>query len=366
MPRIVARVPLTAGAARISGRCPAHGAGLRGRRRGAAALAAALAAASLALAAEAPPRAELSTPVLDWGKCGHRQELTKTVAVTNTGGGQLRIEKLRSSCSCTAVKIDTQALGPNESAEIAVVLSTGTVMGYLQKYLEFHTSDPRSPVVKIPILARIHDEVKAEPWVLPQFTAVAEGPPVTQEFTLMWRAKSARNLALENLRCSDKAMRIAAVPIKKDGIVAGYTLAVTIAPPAAEGLFNGNILADLNGLPWEFRVYGQVFVGIVVEPAYFQFGRIDDPETAQSSIVLTSADGTPFRLLDIACTPVPFLAFTVRSNDAGTEHTVTAKIAIADRASRFFGKVRIRTDHPKKDLVEATCLGFWAAEAKKG
>lgn len=208
--------------------------------------------------------------------------------------------------------------------------------------------------------------MKAEPWTLPQFTAIAEGPPVTQEFTLKWRQKSAVNLALENLRCSDKAMRVEAVPIKNGGIIAGYKVAVTVAPPAAEGIFNGNILADLNGLPWEFRVYGQVFVGIVVEPAYFQFHRIDDPEKAQSSIVLTSADGTPFRLLDITCTPSPFLSFTVRSNDDGTEHTINAKIAIADRATRFFGKVQIRTDHPKKALIEATCLGFWAVEGKKG
>ncbi|HNU26340.1 MAG TPA: DUF1573 domain-containing protein [Planctomycetota bacterium] len=365
MLRTVAHTALTAGATRVPGRCPEPRAGLPRPRRLAAVCAAALTAATLGRGAEMAPQVELSAPALDWGKCGHRQELTKTVVIKNAGGGQLKIEQLKSSCGCTALKIDKQTLGPNESAELSVVLSTGTLMGYLQKYLEFHTNDPRRPVVRIPVLARVHDDVKAEPWVLPQFTAVAEGPPVTQEFTLAWRAKAARSLVLENLRCTDKAMRATAAPITSGGITVGYKLAVTVTPPAAEGLFNGNILADLNGLPWEFRVYGQVFVGIIVEPTYFQFGRIDDPENAQSSIDLKSADGTPFRLLDVACTPASLLAFTVRSNDARTAHTITAKIARPDRANRFFGKVRIRTDHPKKALIEATCLGFWPAEAKK-
>jgi hypothetical protein len=327
-----------------------------------------LLAAALGFAAEpaaAPPRLELSARSLDWGKCGHRQELTKTVTLVNQGGAELKIEGLKSSCACTTVKLDKQLLAPGERAEMTVVMSTGTVMGYLQKYVEFHTNDPQAKDVKIPTLARVHDDVKAEPWVLPQFTAVADGPPVTQEFTLQWRQKPETNLKLEHLRCSDKSMTVTAAPLKTGEIVAGYKIAVTIVPPAAEGLFNANILADLNGLPWEFRVYGQVFVGIVVDPQYFQFGRIDDPEAAQSSLVLRSADGTPFRVLDIVCTP-NILTFNVAGNDDGTAHTVTARIATRDRSTRFFGKVQIRTNHPKKALVEATCLGFWPTEGKKG
>ena len=317
-----------------------------------------LRAGALEAAETGTPRLDVSSRLLDFGSPGHRQVLTRTLALRNTGGAALQVTGLRSSCDCAKVALSSPTIPPGEAAELTVTLSTGRLMGLLNKVVQFQTNDPRAAAVRLPLLARVHDNVRAEPWTLAQFDAVAQGPPIRQEFTLRWIKPPGGGLVLEDLKGDREGLTAEASPITTGGVVTGWKVTVQATPGATEGIYSGNLTAKLNGAPWVFPVQGYVFKGILVKPRYFQFGRIDDPRAAASTSELSSADGRPFEILGITVTP-PILTITTTTTGDGTGHTLTARIAQADPSQRFFARVAVRTSHPDKPLIELPVLGFW-------
>ena len=349
-------------------------------------------------AAEGTPYLKLSRTAADFGKCGHRQRLTKKVILANEGTAPLTVSSLRKSCDCTSLALDGKPLPrtgstrftipPGEEVELDITLSTGRVMGILHKYVEIVSNDPRRPRIRIPVIARVHDDVKAIPWTLPQFTAVAGGKPVTQEFLLLWLEKPGSEPPLENLRgqhanVRPTARKLTEKELKKEfeeyrarhpyvnaygryrAFYAGYRITVEITPPPTEQFFSSKITALVNGRYWEFPVRGYAFAGIMVEPRYFQFGGIEDPATLSRTVELRSVDDRRFEILGIECRP-DILSFEIKSAPDRKKYRVTARIKTRDRTQRFFARVKIRTDHPKKPLITLTCLGFWKKAARGG
>jgi hypothetical protein len=330
----------------------------------------------------------VSATSLDYGTCGHHERLTRKITIRNAGDKTLTITKLKKSCDCTSIVFNGRPiprgttvrhpLAPQAAAELSVTLSTGRIMGVLHKYVEIGSDDPARPTIKLPVLARVHAGVKAYPWTLPSFTAVAGGPPITQEFTLVWLEKPGAEPILKDLKAKHPRVAVQAKRMTEKELAAelakrkaestyfryprfhaGYRITVTVTPPAKEGHFTANVTALVNGKNWEYGVRGYVFSGIMVEPRYFQFGKIEDPDLAEQTIVLRAVDGRSFDVAGITAEP-DILAFQVRSDGDGTTHRITARIAEADRSRRFYVKVAIQTTHPKKPFIEASCYGFWA------
>lgn len=309
------------------------------------------------------PDLTVSPRAFAFGTVGHRKQLTKTVTISNGGTKELTITKVRSSCSCTKVTLDNRTLAPGEETVLTTVLSTGRIMGALHKYVELISNDPRRPRIKIPVTARIHADVKALPWTLPQFKGVVGGKTVTQEFTLQWRASSDKDLSLTDLKAADPRITARALPVMTGLYIEKYKITLTITPPDKEGYFSSKLTGKLNGLDWEFPVHGMIFAGIIVSPHYFQFGKIETAEKARSIIQLQSADGTPFQVTGFKSVP-DMLKFDVSSTPDNLKHTITARIAHEDRTKRFFSKIEIQTTHPRKPVVKINCLGFWAPQKK--
>jgi hypothetical protein len=354
----------------------------------------ALTAASGGFAADSgAPRMVLSLPTCDFGKVGHGQRLTKECVIANQGTATLRISRIWKSCDCTTLALNgktlrreepaTLELPPSAVAKLSITLSTGRIMGVLHKYVEITSNDPERPAVKINVVAHVHDDVKALPWTLPPFTAVVGGKPATQALRLLWIERPATDPPLSNLKADRPNVAARAVPLNADELAAalkdlrennpssavrslpaGYRIEITITPPATDGFLSASLTALVNGRPWEFSVNGTVFAGIVVEPQCFQFGEIRDPATAEQTITLRSADDTSFAITDIVSDP-DYLAFSVDSDPDGKTHRVTARLSAVDDRKPFFARVTIRTSHPKKPTLQASCLGIWPVNRKK-
>ncbi len=305
----------------------------------------------------------VSPSVLEFGNCGHNQTIRKEVTISNNGTESLRITRIRSSCSCTKCSMKQRRIAPGSSETLSVVLSTGRVMGMLHKYVEIHTDQPDQPPVKIPVNAGVHADVKAIPWSLPTFSASTGGPPVKQRLVLVNRRAASNEMVLKKLKAEDRHVTVKADPVKQAGKITRYDIEITITPSPKEGFFKSRLTAELNGKPWVFPVQGYIFDGIVVQPRYFQFGRIEKPAEAASSIMLESADSTPFEIIEISSAPDLFW-FDIQPIAGGLKYKIDAHIRAEDRSKRFFATVTILTTHPDKRKLTVKCLGFWANPKK--
>ena len=74
--------------------------------------------------AAAAPKLEVSTSVWDFGQKWAGEKAETTITLRNVGDAPLRIEKVKTSCGCTAASMKKKLLEPGESEEVKITYST--------------------------------------------------------------------------------------------------------------------------------------------------------------------------------------------------------------------------------------------------
>ncbi|MBN1417620.1 MAG: DUF1573 domain-containing protein [Planctomycetes bacterium] len=306
----------------------------------------------------AAPSIRVEPAVLDFGERGHDERATLPLLVRNAGDEVLQLGEIYSSCDCTKWSFarGSKTIPPGGDAELRIRLSTGPVLGTLDKYVRISSNDTTHPEVRVPVRASVHANVEMTPRFLEAFNGSKEGDPVTQTVTLTYREPRGERMKLEKIQTSAPHFAAKAEPLEEDRN--GFRVHVSLLPTAPEGKVSGNVEAVLDGRKFIIRVHGEMFRGIRILPNFINFNRIEDPGRAHVRFRLESTDGFPFEILEIRSDPA-WLAFQVRPEDTYLAHDVTARIATSEKPDRFYGKIRIQTSHPEKPLLEVPFSGFF-------
>jgi hypothetical protein len=126
-----------------------------------------LAAAALLVGPSAPrtevardpagPRLVVEPSRFDFGSALPGKRLTKEFSLRNMGSAPLRIEKLASSCACTAFLLDEKdrTLPPGRSAPLRVTLTTPARPGRVVETVSLTTNDGERAVTEISVEATV-------------------------------------------------------------------------------------------------------------------------------------------------------------------------------------------------------------------
>ena len=126
----------------------------------------------------------------------------------------------------------------------------------------------------------------------------------------------------------------------------------------------------MNGRPFRIPITGDMFRGIMISPKYFNFNRVDvdDVATLTEESRLKTIDGRAFKVIssdfEVVRTPAPGveLEVTPEKQESGSEWILRARLRLPPGIppnGSFFGKVRVRTDHPEKPNLELNFFGFF-------
>lgn len=91
----------------------------------------------------------------DFGRTKQGKSLTHVFKFTNTGTSLLKIERVTSSCGCTAALVSKESLRPGEEGEIKVTFNTTGYEGEITKYIFIETNDTANPRQQISVSASI-------------------------------------------------------------------------------------------------------------------------------------------------------------------------------------------------------------------
>lgn len=67
----------------------------------------------------------------------------------NTGTADLLVQKVRTSCGCTAVLLSSDRIKPGDTGELKVSFDSSGYKGKIEKSIYFHSNDPDNPVVQL-------------------------------------------------------------------------------------------------------------------------------------------------------------------------------------------------------------------------
>lgn len=187
---------------------------------------------------------------LDMGIVQRDAPTTKAVVVSNKGQSTLEIMSVRTSCGCTAAKIDQnkKLIPPGGQADIEVTVDPLKITGFeSRKTLTINSSDPARPRIDLEVLAKIDPEFEIIPATI-DFGQVRKGATPTQVMRL--RQLMNEPFELSDLKLTSKDIKASFVKVPEDQWKAPgkveYDVTVSLAEQAPLGTFSGRFALQTN------------------------------------------------------------------------------------------------------------------------
>jgi hypothetical protein len=104
---------------------------------------------------------KIFTPKADhsFGEILEGQLVTHEYEIKNIGNAELKIDKVRASCGCTAAQPASNSLKPGESTKIKVEFDSHGRMGLQNKTVYVFTNDPSTPQLELKFNATIVEAI---------------------------------------------------------------------------------------------------------------------------------------------------------------------------------------------------------------
>lgn len=104
---------------------------------------------------EKGPKIIFKEDSFDFGKIKQGEVVSHKFVFTNEGDAPLKINKVTSSCGCTAALVSQKNLAPGGKGEIKATLNSRGYRGNLIKYIYVESNDPNLPTTKLSIKVMI-------------------------------------------------------------------------------------------------------------------------------------------------------------------------------------------------------------------
>jgi len=101
------------------------------------------------------PKLSISEVEWDFGKIKENERSEHIFTLTNDGGEELVISRVRASCGCTATMLSSDRIPPGKSAELKTTFNPSGFEGRTKKSIYIETNDPELPRAKIEVLADV-------------------------------------------------------------------------------------------------------------------------------------------------------------------------------------------------------------------
>jgi len=149
----------------------------------------AIALLTLASTALAAPRVTTTEKNFDFGNLYQGDKVTHVFSFTNDGDAPLEIDKVRSSCGCTAAVASTRTLQPGESGEIRATFDSARFRGPVKKTVYLYSNDPAQKPFEFSLTATILEVIALSPHRVTA-EALLPGKPHADELVLtnQWQA----------------------------------------------------------------------------------------------------------------------------------------------------------------------------------
>jgi hypothetical protein len=178
----------------------------------------------------------------DFGEVLQGTKMTHTFVFQNSGGADLVIERVRSSCGCTAALLSSNHLPPGAEGKLEAVFESGRFRGNVSKTITLHTNVPETPRVSFVIRATVMPEVTITPDVV-DFTSLVPG--AVREMEVMITNRGEREVVLGTPGATNPEIVVLLAP---GPLAPGASRAMTVrVVPSTAGGVSGYVMLRVDG-----------------------------------------------------------------------------------------------------------------------
>ena len=111
-------------------------------------------------AAAPAPRLAVEPASFDFGRVLPERTLSRQFSLRNFGATDLTIERVSTTCGCTAALLDDKVVKPGGRATLRVTLETRNAKGKIVRSVLVKSNDPQHPTTEIKLEATVAEEEK--------------------------------------------------------------------------------------------------------------------------------------------------------------------------------------------------------------
>jgi hypothetical protein len=181
----------------------------------------------------------------DFGEVLQGEKVPHAFEFVNQGDEPLIIDRVQSSCGCTAVLVSEKNIPPGGKGEVQANFDSTRFRGAVSKTIYIYSSDPVNPVLQLHLKGNVLEPVAIEPAQI-NFGYVTEGKPVTS--TVVLRNQGGKPLVLGKPHSTAVEL---VVKMPKTAFANGdeVTLELQLTFKPGQGRFSGYVLVPVDGVP---------------------------------------------------------------------------------------------------------------------
>ena len=308
------------------------------------------------------PRIEFLELTHDFGKVSQNQSLKHSFVFKNTGTGTLIIDKVKSSCGCTAALVSGKEIPPGQTGTIDVTFNTGLRQGKNEKTITVTSNDPRNHNVTLKISANIEVLLTIQPQQL-MLGQVKKDETVVRFAGLSGNDKDSTKIT--SAESSNKFIQVVLNPMGFDNHPE-KTIKVTLLPGIKPGRFQERITLTTDHPSIKtltLPVIGEVIGNIIVTPQTLSFGILQKGQYVDRAINLKATGKHSFKVVR-ADTGNPAIAASIEKVSGGREYNIKISVdqSTATPGTILRGKIVITTTDKEQQTIEVPYWGRIARE----
>lgn len=217
-----------------------------------------------------PPDIQFEEKIFDFGVISQGDKVAYIYRFKNVGRKILKIERIRSTCDCTAINLTSMEIEPGNTGEIKAIFDSEEYTGRIMKSIHVHSNDPDEPVVTLKITGIVKEDVVVNPKKL-NFGEIYEGKGAFRKLKVL--PEAIEKLEIKKLEISSEYLVLKRSEYS-EGNREGIEITVTLSPKTPQGRFFEILKIHTNskGKPMiEVAVYGAVVGRIKVSPKKISF-----------------------------------------------------------------------------------------------
>jgi len=330
-----------------------------------AAVAALLALAVPAAALDPLPAITVSPESFDFGTMDQEQVRTTEVTVTNAGGAPLQIERLETTCGCTAAQPDKKVLEPGESTAVSITFDSKKFSGEQHKSVLIHTNDPTEPTKEVKLTAFVH----APLIFMPSWKSVGFGMGRVSEFkpqTITVASPDVEELEITAADLDPDLLQVEVRPTAKNDPTE-KKLVFTVKPGAPAGVFRELAVFQTNvpaAPTFDLEITGDVLADVSLTPPRHNFRYVGPGQELTRVFYLKKPREAALKVVDAAIDLPGFEVTQIEESDHTGNVEITVQgtpLAISDERAkaargRMKGTLTVTTDEPGGNTYEAVIM----------
>jgi hypothetical protein len=193
----------------------------------------------------AAPNLQIPEPKFDFGEVFQGEKVLHEFEFVNQGDEPLLVDRVTSSCGCTAVLVSEKNLAPGSKGKLQANFDSSRFNGSVSKTIYLYSNDPLRPVMQLSIQGKVLKTVAVEPTQV-NFGQVKTKKTVKSSVVL--RNQGGKPLTLGTPHTTAAELK---VEMPKTAFAAGdaVTLELQLTPKPGQSRFSGYVLVPVIGVP---------------------------------------------------------------------------------------------------------------------